>query len=349
MRASNSFSQRTHERFHEGRDDTEEFTARFEFVRSIASGSFGSVSAGRDRDTGKLVAIKEEIKADDRSSQILYEKKVLDRIKVAPKHVCPYHPFPTVKWSGIVDGKDVIVLDLMGKSLDAVLKQTKTLNRDGKERFSIHTAFAIGAKAVRALQVLHLSDMIHRDIKPGNIVVGNLSEPGKVTPGVFLIDFGMIKRLVNPRVGKMLRFTEVGSFMGTLRYASIAAHRCIEQSMRDDVESMLYVIANLSVGSLPWKTSMKAARKGKKKKKSEKITKKEKRILNAEVARFKVTVDPRSLVHSKIGEDFAAMFEHVRRLRFEEKPDYDFIVRTMESIRDRSRPYKWEKALLQSI
>ena len=95
---------------------------------------------------------------------------------------------------------------------------------------------------------MHSKFFIHRDIKPENFVVGI----GKRKGMIHLIDFGLSKRYMDPRNQQHIPYKNDKELTGTARYASINNHRGMEQSRRDDIESLLYVLIYFLKGSLPW-------------------------------------------------------------------------------------------------
>ena len=100
---------------------------------------------------------------------------------------------------------------------------------------------------ISRLEILHQKGYVHRDIKPENFTIGR----DKFASLIYLIDFGLSKSFKDIN-GHHIVYREEKGLIGTPRYASISSHLGIEQSRRDDLESLGYVLIYFLKGSLPW-------------------------------------------------------------------------------------------------
>jgi len=98
------------------------------------------------------------------------------------------------------------------------------------------------------MQHMHELEVIHRDIKPDNIMMGL----GEASNTVHLIDFGLTRSIIDPETGTHIPMTTGKNLIGTCRYVSANSHKGLELSRRDDLITLGYVIIRLYKGSLPW-------------------------------------------------------------------------------------------------
>lgn len=151
---------------------------------------------------------------------------------------------------------------------------------------------------------MHDKDYIHRDLKPENCVIGLESNENLI----YLIDFGLSRKYRDSRTNEHIPYKEGKSILGTVRYISIYTHFGIEQSRRDDIESLGYILVYLAKGILPWQ-----GQKAKTKKEKYKI-----------IMDKKLEYKPEMLCHG-LPDEFRQFFEYIRGVQFTEKPDYSFL------------------------
>merc|ERR1712216_737070 len=130
---------------------------RFQIGAKIASGAYGDVYRGSDLETGKEVAIKlESVKVSE--PKLLHEMK-LYKILAGAVGV------PVVHWYGVEGGHHIMVTDLLGPSLEDIFNHSR-------HNFSLKTVLMLADQMIDRVEYIHAKNLIHRDIKPGNFVMG---------------------------------------------------------------------------------------------------------------------------------------------------------------------------------
>ncbi|KAI6186568.1 Protein kinase domain-containing protein [Aphelenchoides besseyi] len=220
--------------------------------RLLGEGGFGK-KTGSNNNNGylqvydqneptKFYAMKVEKKLDHRRhSKLKMEVSIL-------KMVSEERTSETSHFTAIIDrGKKekyfFLVMSLVGKSLDDLKKMRPS------RVFSIGTGLGAAIQCLEAIEDLTKHGYIHRDIKPANYACGL----GKLIRTVYLLDFGIARRILNDENELKTPRNQVG-FKGTVRFASVNCHRNLELGPRDDVESWFYLLLDLVVSTgLPWR------------------------------------------------------------------------------------------------
>ena len=148
---------------------------------------------------------------------------------------------PKIISYGISGLYNVLIEELLGKSIGSIFNTIK----EGK--FNLKDICMIAIQSLERLEYIHSKLVIHRDIKPDNLVIGR-SDPNII----YLIDFGLARKYRSSRTGKHIKFNNLKLTYGSLRYLSINGNRGYEQSRRDDLESLGYMLIFLATCNVHW-------------------------------------------------------------------------------------------------
>ena len=197
-------------------------------------------------------------------------------------------------------GNKFVSMKLLGDSLEKRIHDNYYFNN--KEIVSI------GIQMIDIIRQIHKSGYIHRDLKPDNFVFDR-DDDNKI----YCIDFGLAKKWIDEK-GEHYKFQKINKFCGTVRYASINALKGLEQSRRDDLESIGYILVYLFKRKLPWQI------KNKDKKKRHKI-----------VSKMKQDIEVEELCKD-LPKEMTTYFNYVKNLDFDEKPLYSSLKSLIEKI-----------------
>ena len=256
---------------------------KFRLIQKINKGCYSEIWKAMNIEDKDLVAVKIE-KNKCNQHDIHREARVYEVLGGG-------HGISDLHWSGLENDESVIVLDLLGPSLESLVRQYKTL--------PLLTVLKLGMGLLDQISYIHSKNIIHRDLKPDDILLEN-----KHSDKVYIIDFGLA-RSYKDHSQEHIAYAEGKKFVGTARYASVNSHLGIQLSRRDDLEMLGYLLIYLVKGQLPWQS----IRAYTKKEKYDKITEKK---LSTMI----------NILCQGIPSEFSRYMEYVRSLRFEERPEY---------------------------
>ncbi|KAK9746295.1 Protein kinase domain [Popillia japonica] len=281
---------------------------RWKVVKKIGGGGFGEIYEGLDLITREQVALK--VESARQPKQVLkMEVAVLKKLQ-GKVHVCRFIG------CGRNDRFNYVVMQLQGRNL-AELRRAQP-----RAAFSLSTTLRLGLQILEAIESIHSVGFLHRDIKPSNFSMGRLSYNYR---RVYMLDFGLARQYTTS-TGEVRAPRAAAGFRGTVRYASINAHRNKEMGRHDDLWSLFYMLVEFVNGQLPWR----------------KVKDKE------QVGLMKEKYDHRLLL-KHLPSDFKQFLDHIQSLEYADKPDYQMLISLFERCLKRRGvkeidPYDWEKA-----
>ena len=272
---------------------------KYRLGRKIGAGSFGDIYQGMNIQTGEPVAIKLE-PYNTRHPQLFDEARLYN---ILNRHGQTYG-IPNVRWYGVEGDYNVMVIDLLGHSLEDLFSYCG-------RKYTLKSTLMLADQMLSRIEFVHSKSFLHRDIKPDNFLMGT----GKKGHHVYVIDFGLAKKYRDPKTHQHIPYKEGKNLTGTARYCSINTHLGIEQSRRDDLEAIGYILMYFLRGSLPWQ-GLKAQTK---QQKYDRISEKK-------------MATPVEALCKGYPSEFSTYMNYTRSLRFEDKPDYAYLKKLLRDL-----------------
>ncbi|XP_055719990.1 tau-tubulin kinase 2 isoform X2 [Salvelinus fontinalis] len=280
---------------------------RWKVAKKIGGGGFGEIYEALDLLTRVSVALKVESALQPK--QVLkMEVAVLKKLQ-GKDHVCRF------VGCGRNDRFNYVVMELQGRNL-ADLRRSMT-----RGTFTISTTLRLGRQILEAIESIHSVGFLHRDIKPSNFAMGRFPSTCRTC---YMLDFGLARQFTNS-CQEVRPPRPVAGFRGTVRYASVNAHKNKEMGRHDDLWSLFYMLVEFMVGQLPWR----------------KIKDKE------HVGKLKDTYDHR-LMLKHLPAEFTVFLDHISNLDYFTKPDYQLLMSVFDNSMKtynvvENDPYDWER------
>ncbi|KAH7728971.1 Protein kinase domain containing protein [Aphelenchoides avenae] len=300
---------------------------KWKVEKKLGEGAFGAVyKVSKD---GQLYALKVE-GVNEQLQMLKMEVFVLtelSRLKL-DRHFCQ------IEDKGQHANFNYVVMTYVGKSLQNLL------NERPRHSFSMGTALGVGIKCLEALEDLHSIGKklwlrafeliaglgyLHRDVKPGNYTIGRAA--ANELRRIYVLDFGMTRRFIHDD-GTIKKPRAAAGFRGTVKYAPLSCHMQRELCRKDDCESWLYMLVEITVGKLPWRNMKEINQVGLCKKNCRK------------------DLGLRQLFGG-CPREYIEVLQSIDACRFFDAPDYDKIYKllrkAMESTKSEELPYDWEE------
>ncbi|CAD5110666.1 DgyrCDS43 [Dimorphilus gyrociliatus] len=280
---------------------------RWRILKKVGGGGFGEIYEAIDLNTKEKVALKLE-SALQQKQVLKMEVAVLKKLQ-GKNHICKFIG------CGRNERFNYVVMTLQGKNL-AELRRSMA-----KGHFTMSTTVRLAFQIIQAIQAIHEIGFLHRDIKPSNFAMGASPESRRK---VFMLDFGLARQYTNAQ-GEVRTPRPSAGFRGTVRYASLNAHKAKEMGRHDDLWSWFYMIVEFVQGGLPWR-----------------------RLRDKEqVGQMKEGYN-HNLFLRYLPSEFGDILRHIQQLDYYSEPEYEHLIERLHAIMIRKtitlqECYDWEQ------
>jgi serine/threonine protein kinase len=248
---------------------------KYSILTEIGEGAFGRLYSGKHIYTHENVAIK--LQLEDNEIVIRNEAKILNLLLNTSG-------VPKLRAFGKQCGINYIVIDLLGNNIKGFIGNIK-----------IENVYVIINKLVTIIERIHNKGVIHRDLKPDNIL---FSQDKKE---IYIIDYGLSSMYIDD-TGNHISEQTGKELIGNTNFVSKNIHSGSNPSRRDDLISMCYIGFYLLSGTLPWS-----------------------HIDVDNVGFIKRSVNFRDYYGDIVNNRIYEMYEYCNKLTFKERPNYDYI------------------------
>jgi eukaryotic-like serine/threonine-protein kinase len=203
---------------------------RYEILQLLGEGGMGAVYKARDRELDRFVALKlirPELAANP-SILARFKQELLLSHQVTHKNVIRIYDL------GDSDGVKFITMEFVeGRDLRSLIQE--------KQKFSSEEAVEIMQQVCRALEAAHSVGVIHRDLKPQNIMQDK-------TGRILVMDFGLARTVEGDGM------TQTGALVGTMEYMSPEQALAKDLDQRSDLFTVGLILYELLTGKMPFKS-----------------------------------------------------------------------------------------------
>ena len=265
------------------------FFKKYQILKLLGSGEYSKVFLAKNIKNNSLYAAKLEEKEKYKFMKYL-EKEAYFLYSLQGFGI------PEIITYGHSGKYNILIQQLLGKSLTFLFDNNKNKNK-------IKDLCMAAIQIIERIEFIHSKFILHHDIKPDNFLVGYPDNKN-----IYLIDFGLSGKYRSSRTKKHINFLINDSNPGTAEYLSLNASFGIEQTRRDDLESVAYMLIRLGKGKLLW-NNVKA------KNKIEYLVK---------IYDMKKYISVEKLCQG-LPKEFCIFTKYVRNLKFKEQPNYDYL------------------------
>ena len=260
---------------------------KYKTIKKIGKGTFGNIySVIRIKDKNAF-AMKTE-KKNEKSQMLESEAYYL--------YILQGYGIPKLISYGHTKKYNILIETLLDKSLHYIFIKNK-------KHCNINDLCLIAIQLIDRLEWIHSKDIVYRDVKPENFLLG-LDDPNVI----YIVDFGLCKKYRSSKTGRHILPKMTGKFCGTLPYSSVNAVKGKVLSRRDDLISLGYVLIKLIKKHLPWTSNF-----------SDLNTKTYIELINLK------ETNAYGKLFEFVPDELTEFVEYSKKLKFEQEPDYSYL------------------------
>ena len=263
---------------------------KYKPIKKIGSGNFGNIYSTIRLNDKSVFAMKTE--------KIKSERNILES-EAYYLFILQGFGIPKLISYGHSKKYNILIETLLDKSL-------YNLFIGNNEKTSITDVCLIGLQILDRLEWIHSKNIIHRDVKPDNFLIG-INDPNII----YIIDFGLCKKYRSSKTGKHILPKLTGKLTGNFRFCSPYVLKGKESSRRDDLISLGYVLIYLFKKELPWENLFKGLTNM--------------RNLNYSKLVFLKDTNGCGKLFENIPQELIEYFKYTQKLKFEQDPDYSYL------------------------
>ena len=263
---------------------------KYKPIKKIGEGSFGNVYS--------TIRLKDKSVFAMKTEKIDTKKKMLESEAYTLYTLQNGFGIPKLITYGHNKDYNILIETLLGDSLENIFIKRQL-------KCNIIDVCAVGIQILDRLEWIHSKNLIYRDIKPENFLVG-INDPNVI----YVIDFGLCKKYRSSKTGRHI-LPKVGrKFNGNFKFSSSYTIRGKEPSRRDDIISLGYMLIYLIKKELPWDYIYK----------ENKLTKSK----YFELVSLKDT-NAYGILFKDLPSEFKEFIQYAENLKFDEDPNYSYL------------------------
>ena len=205
---------------------------KYKPIKKIGEGCFGNIYS--------VIRLKDKSIFAMKTEKINTKEKMLESEAYILYNLQKGLGIPKLITYGRNKNYNILIETLLGKSLENIFIKRQL-------KCNIVDVCAVGIQIIDRLEWIHSNNIIYRDIKPENFLVG-INDPNVI----YVIDFGLCKKYRSSKTGKHILPKADSKFCGNLKFSSSNTTRGKESSRRDDIISLGYMLIYLIKKGLPW-------------------------------------------------------------------------------------------------